>query len=85
MKASEAKNITEQAKKGNRLPSILRNIQKSAESGAYNIADYLSEWEIIQLTELGYKINVTDHTRLPFGNGNKLCDILWYDLNEIKK
>jgi len=80
MTASEAKNIAEQAKKGNRLPKILRDIQKRAEGGAYNTADYLSEWEITQLTELGYKINITEHTQLPFGEGNKLCDILWYDI-----
>ena len=80
MKATEAKEISTQANKGNRLPAILREIQKRAEGGAFNTADYLSEWEIEQLKELGYKINVTKHTQLAFGEGNKLCDILWYEV-----
>lgn len=77
MNAEEARKISDLSRKGSRLSKILRDILDESEKGNYHHCDYLNEVDIESLTKLGYSINIHTATRLPFGQGDPLCDIFW--------
>lgn len=77
MKASDARLLAEKAKKGSKMPHILRQIQKRAEAGTLCEVDYICPADIEELRALGYSVIVHNETSMPFGDGNNMCTVGW--------